>query len=111
MLEQQVAAAAAGIASKVAEMVVGKLLDAAVRLGTDYAKLKAGHFADAADAPALGVTVVLTFPVPGLGAVLRGGIVPSLATVGLLRTIASFATGRVLPAMDTQPGFIRTLTP
>lgn len=87
--------------------MIGKLIDAAVRLVVDYGKLKATHFVTATDSPKLGVTVILTFPVPGLGNALRGGILASVAAVGLLRTIAGFASGRTLPAMDTQPGMIR----
>ncbi|WP_280309870.1 hypothetical protein [Nocardia abscessus] len=109
--EQQVAAAAggaiAGLGAKIAELIIGKLLDALIRLAVDYAKAKASDFVKAADNPKAGVTVLFTFPAPGVGVALRGGVIGSLASTGLVRTLLAFASGRMTPAMHTLPGLVR----
>lgn len=112
LLEQQVAAAAAGgamsgIMSKAAEIIVGKLIDAVIRLAMDYGRAKASDFIREVDKPANGVTVVVTVPAPGLSVAMRGGLAGSVASAGLLRTLLGLFSGRSLPAMHTLPGLVR----
>lgn len=107
-LETEDEGVAALIAGKVLEIVLSKLIDAALRLATDYARVKRDEFVRAVDDRRLGVTVILTVPAPGLSTILRGGIIGSVRSVGLLRTIVgTLSSGRLLPGVRTVPGLFR----
>jgi hypothetical protein len=66
------AAVAEAVVSKIIEKIVDRLIDAAIRLATDYAKVKGAEFVKAADNPANGVSVLITFPIPSLSTVFAG---------------------------------------
>jgi hypothetical protein len=105
-LEDEGALAAVG--SKLLEIVLEKLVDAVLRLATDYAKVKRDEFIKAVDNPKQGVTIIITVPAQGLSTVLRGGVLGSLASVGPLRTIlGTFTSGRLLPGAQTVAGLVR----
>ncbi|MBI4900957.1 MAG: hypothetical protein HY829_10825 [Actinobacteria bacterium] len=96
------AAAAAGVASKIIEKIVDRLVDAAIRLAMDYAKAKADEFVRAADNPANGVSVLITFPIPGLSTVFAGPLTGFVAIARILSAILSHRAG-----VMTVPGLRR----
>jgi hypothetical protein len=99
---------AAAIGEKVLGVIIDKLIDAAIRLATDYARAKRDEFVKMVDDPKSGVTVIATIPAPGLSTVLRGGVLPSIAQVGALRTvIGSLTSSKLLPGLQTVAGFRR----
>jgi hypothetical protein len=105
-LEDEGALAAVG--SKLLEIVVEKLVDAVLRLATDYAKVKRDEFVKAVDNRKPGVTIIVTVPAPGLSTILRGGVLGSLSSVGSLRTIlGTFTSAHLLPGVQTVPGLVR----
>jgi hypothetical protein len=105
-LEDEGALAAVG--SKLLDILVEKLVDAVLRLATDYAKVKRDEFVKAVDSRKQGVTIIITVPATGLSTLLRGGVVGSLLSVGPLRTIlGTFTSGRMLPGAQTVPGLVR----
>ena len=97
---------ASAIGGKIIDAVVQRLIDAAVRLATDYVRAKGDEFVRAADSRANGVTVIVTLPAQGLSTIMRGGIIGSVASIGLLRTmLGSISAAR--PGLMTVAGFRR----
>jgi hypothetical protein len=107
--DEAAAGLATAVGSKVVDTIVGKVVDALVRLASDYAKDRAAQFVKAADDPRPGVTVIITLPVRGLSTVLRGGLLGSVAGVGALATLlGTVGSARLLPHVTTVPGFRRS---
>ncbi|MFZ0530169.1 MAG: hypothetical protein WAL91_06500, partial [Propionicimonas sp.] len=100
--EAPAGAAAAGVASKIIEKVVDRLIDAAIRLAMDYAKVKGDEFVKAADNPANGVSVLFTFPIPGLSSLFAGPLTGLLAVARILSAILTNRAG-----VMTVPGLRR----
>ncbi|HEY5629050.1 MAG TPA: hypothetical protein VIR16_06025, partial [Candidatus Limnocylindrales bacterium] len=100
--EAPAAAAAGAIASKIVEKIVDRLIDAAIRLAMDYAKAKGDEFVRAADNPANGVSVLVTFPIPSLSGLFSG---PLTGLVAVPRILSAILSGRA--GVMTVPGFRR----
>ena len=96
------AAAGAGIASTIIEKMVDRLIDAAIRLVMDYAKVKGDEFVTAADNPANGVSVLITFPIPSLSTMFLG---PLPGIVAIARILSAILTHRA--GVMTVAGFRR----
>ena len=105
--ETEAAGVGSAIGGKIIEAIVNRLIDAAIRLATDYVRAKGTDFVRAADNPANGVTVIVTLPAQGLSTVLRGGVIGSLASIGLLRTVLG-SISSASPALHTVAGFRRS---
>ena len=97
---------ASAIGGKIIDAVVQRLIDAAVRLATDYVRAKGDEFVRAADSRANGVTVIVTLPAQGLSTIMRGGIIGSVASIGLLRTMLG-SISAAPPGLMTVAGFRR----
>ena len=104
---EAVAGLGSAVGGKIIEAIVNRLIDAAIRLATDYVRAKGADFVRAADNPANGVTVIVTLPAQGLSTVLRGGVIGSVASIGLLRTVLG-SISAAPPALHTVPGFRRS---
>lgn len=97
---------ASAIGGKIVDAVVQRLIDAAVRLATDYVRAKGDEFVRAADSRANGVTVIVTLPAQGLSTIMRGGVIGSVASIGLLRTMLG-SISAAPPGLMTVAGFRR----
>jgi hypothetical protein len=87
------AGAGAGIASTIIEKIVDRLIDAAIRLIMDYAKVKGDEFVTAADNPANGVSVLITFPIPSLSTMFLGPLTGIIAVARILSAILTHRAG------------------
>jgi hypothetical protein len=96
------AAAGAAVASKIVDKIVDRLIDAAIRLALDYARAKSDEFVKAADNPANGVSVLITFPIPSLSSVFAG---PFTGLVAIPRILSAILNNRA--GVMTVPGFRR----
>lgn len=105
-VDEAAAAAGSALGMKIVDKIIDRVIDAAIRLGTDYVRHKGAEFVQAVDNPAKGVTVVVTFPAPGLSTILRGGLVPSLMQLGVLRTLLGSLASRG-GGVQTFPGLRR----
>jgi hypothetical protein len=95
------AAVAEGVASKIIEKIVDRLIDAAIRLAMDYVRAKGDDFVRAADNPANGVTVLITFPIPSLSSVFG----PLTGLLAIPRILSAILTNRA--GVTTVPGLRR----
>ena len=107
LADLQVGAAAAAASSAVVERILGRLIDwamdVAARLAMDYARTKRDEFLRGVDNPACGVTLVVTVPAPGLGRLLGGGPLASMAgTVTMFRALMGQTLGvQVRPGLTS----------
>lgn len=87
------------ILNAIISKIVDRLMDAAIRLATDYARTKSDEFVKAVDNPAAGVSIQVTVPIPFLSTLLFG---PFASVVGAARILAAILSNRL--GMRTVPG-------